>query len=200
MKKLALWSAIAVPLMMAGCQQSPTETASLKQESRKAAQDVTPKPIQQPKPHLIALDDLIGFKDPRGCHLNDSGFDLMDGLIELPGDGRVLRGKVNVPSRYQPAFGELQFEQRDEDYHAAKLPTTATWHGLRLLYIEEGFSGMDSSYSDLAFSEPFEKVRSTLNGLGFSFDKKGSQGDTPFEAYDSALVAEEGMTVLSCSR
>ena len=103
-------------------------------------------------------------------------------------------------NEYENYWQRLGFSKHEEDSHSAKLSVNATWHGLRLKYIEEGFFGMDSSYSDFAFAEPFEKVRLTLNSLGFKLDKEGRQGETPFEGYGTALLVYNGLTVLSCSR
>jgi hypothetical protein len=187
-------------ILIAGCKNSQPIPTSHSTQIAEIQNNSSKKVKTSPPNLLINLDDLIGFDDPLACRLNETSYNFLDGFIELPGDGRVLPGNLRIPQQYKSAFGELKFSKHEEDYHAARLPTAARWHGLRLKYIEKGFIGMDSSYSDFAFAESFEKVRLTLNSLGFKLDKKGSQGDPPFEGYDTALVAEDGLTVLSCSR
>lgn len=187
-------------ISVAGCESQQPAATSRSEKNTGNSTGPAEKIKIEPRHEPIKLDDLIGFEDPRACRLNDVAYNFLDGFIELPGNGRVLQGRLNIPQRYKSAFGKIKFSKHEEDYHAARLPTFATWHGLRVKYIEEGFIGMDSSYSDFAFEEPFEKVRLILNSLGFKLDEKGSQGDTPFEGYDTALTVKDGLTVLSCSR
>jgi hypothetical protein len=162
---------------------------------------------RSPSPASIVLDGLIQFSDPTLCELQPVGGALMDGLL-VSGDGRpITLGKVVAPEQYLPAFGAPSLksypieEEGEEPEIEAKLPVSATWHGLTLVEIynrQVNFSDV-WSYS-FRFKEPMDKVRAALNQIGFAFAADGKQplGNSE-SAPDVRLSRENGQTSLDCA-
>jgi hypothetical protein len=197
--KTSVWPIAIVAFATAvGCGGQNILPSSIDNSVEPTAVSIKP-PAAKPSAK-IALDQLFVFENPATCELGDAGYRTISSLIELPGDGRILAGKFQTSPAFQTAFGEPRFERVASDYHRAAVPVFGPWNGLHLIRLESGFIGNDGTHFDFVFEEPFEKVRSTLNGLGFNFDTDGSQGDPPLEGFEAKLSAKGSTTILSCSR
>lgn len=174
----------------------PAEARKLGNGSATVRQGGT-APTEKTSP--VILDKLIVFIKPQECEMADQTYDLLASTLKY-GDGKGVRpGTLKVPPAYSSAFGKPRFVRDDEGYGVAHVPIAATWHGLRILELQNGMGETDAWFTTFVFGEPFEKVRSTLNRLGFSIDAKGDQQQPPFsEAPRVALHADGHQTELDC--
>jgi hypothetical protein len=149
----------------------------------------------------IILDDLIGFVDGRTCEPNPATRELMDHLLvsKIDPDDLTL-GNVIAPERFRPALGKPRLRKGENGFREVTLPVSGSWHGLTMKEVSSsGAAFSDDGFWSYRFHEPFERVRSILNAMGFAFDRKGNQPYDPLEAHVYAsLFVIDGMTALDC--
>jgi hypothetical protein len=183
-----LHAALGASLMLHGCQkgsESQDSSAVIEHRQKPALPAERAKGGTSIQALPIALDQFLVFSKPQECEVAEENIAFWDGILKY-GNGTGGRlGTLNVPDAYRPAFGLLSF-RREDDYGIAHLAVSGTWHGLHLLEIENGINRTDAWFHIFVFKEDFEKVRTTLNGIGFSINAKGEQETPPF--YEGARV------------
>lgn len=153
---------------------------------------VTPLPV---------LDGLIVFSDGRSCKAAPTTEGLLDNLLVQTEDGHELvLGNIIAPDRFRPAFGTLRMIKHDENFREAVVAVKGLWQGLKMAHIaSSGEPFSDSGVQSYGFREPFDKVRTVLNSMGFELDAKGNQDGGPLgEDEYASLYVSDGITILQC--
>jgi len=157
----------------------------------------------------MVLDDLIAFSDASICAAEPATRELLDHLlvrknepeaIKKSSDNELVLGNVIAPARFHQAFGKLWLRKGDNGFTEATLPLSGTWHGLKMAEIaSSGVPIGDEGFWTYRFHEPFERVRTVLNAMGFGFDREGRQPLDPLEGHiHASLFVVDGMTALDC--
>ena len=150
----------------------------------------------QPAP--VDLGDVLRFRAPAKCEMGETLESIVGSMIRI--NPETYEGEppppVSVPGFAEPIatrFERTRIVEGAADIRTVQveLPLPGVWHGLRVLRLRRVFTEeSDHSEVEIDFAEPADRVRSSLNAVGFQLRPVGE-----WRSIDAESDAEPGVSI-----